>query len=204
MKLEDDNYTRSISQSSINPMQERFFLSFILTLYELKHVPDMKITTENFQGVLMFFKLQITNNQVIVRTCTCKFSQSGINNQWPLSPLFRVSKHATPIGSVSAEVTRKLNKWITMTQYLLLKVPQSQCKNGFSFYFLLPLFELKTIPDLKMTTEIVKGFPPLISLFPLFQHNSQVVSITQLIRQEKYRCSKCGPIHKLIMVTKLL
>ena len=41
------------------------------------------------------------------------------------------------------------------------------------------LLELKPIPDLNITTEILLGVTPLSSLCPLCQNNYQVVSSTQ-------------------------
>ena len=65
-------------------------------------------------------------------------------------------------------------------------------------------FTCLSLTSFLVETDFLQGVTPIISLWTLDQHNSQVVSIIQWIKQEKYRLSKFVLTHNLNISTKIL
>ena len=119
-----DNYKGTIPPSKSLAMQikERVFQNCLLPLTRSSFLP-------------LFLWLRINNNKILVQIYSFKYPKSDINNQIPLTT------HSWLCNRLCLLVTaflRFINAWyqkITRAKYLLQKVPQYKCKNGFSKLF---------------------------------------------------------------------
>ena len=79
----------------------------------------------------LFLKIHIKNNQVLVRTYSCKVSQIDINNQVTLNICSRLWNRSLWLVTAPPKLLNKWNQQITRAQHLLHKFSQRKCKSGF-------------------------------------------------------------------------